>query len=85
MSTTTQRPIFEIAREIRKEWKNVWFGAEPYLRAMSSLVNITDKYGDDDAESVILYFLSNATYWRGEAARRIKSELNQMLKQNGSR
>jgi len=30
---------------------------------------------------IVRYFLSNATTWRGETARRIKAELKQMLKQ----
>lgn len=75
------RMILEIAREIRKEWKpKVNYAAEPYLAAMFSLVTIKDMYGADDAKSIILYFLSNAGSWRGDAARRIKAELNEMVK-----
>jgi hypothetical protein len=69
------RPLFVIAKEIRKEWKNVWFGAEPYLAAMEKLADINQYYGEDDAQTIIIYFLGNATYWRGESARRIKAEL----------
>jgi len=74
------RPIFEIAKEIRKDWEKVNFGAKPYLDAMTSLVNITDKYYEDSAKSVIAYFLANAGTWRGETAKRVKVELNKMLK-----
>lgn len=70
-----QRPLCLIAREIRKEWKKVYFGAVPYLDAMSTLDTIHDKYGCDDAKSIVLYFLSNASTWRGETAKRIKAEL----------
>ena len=34
----------------------------------------------DDGGSIVLYFLSNATTWRGEDARRIKAELKSLLK-----
>lgn len=81
MATSSYRPIHEIAKEIRKEWTpKVNFAAVPYLEAMESLNLITDSYGADDAKYCVIYFLSNATSWRGEAARRIKAELNAMLK-----
>lgn len=74
------RPIYEIAREIRREWPKVWFGAVPYLDAMRSLDRITDAYGLDSGKSIVLYFLANAATWRGEAARRIKAELKAICK-----
>lgn len=74
------RPLSEIAREIRKDWKNVNFAAKPYLDAMSTLGSINERYGYDSARSIVLYFLSNAGSWRGETAKRVKAELNAMLK-----
>lgn len=74
------RPIYEIAREIRKDWKSVNYAAKPYLDAMMSLDSIDDSYGWDSAKSIVLYFLSNAGTWRGETARRIKAELKGMTK-----
>ena len=44
------------------------------------LKSINDKYGADSGKSIVLYFLSNATTWRGSDARRIKQELKQMTK-----
>ena len=76
----THRPIYEIAREIDRTWPKVWFGAVPYLRAMHQIDTINEMYGCDTAKSVIIYFLSNATTWRGEDARRIKAELKGMIK-----
>lgn len=70
-----KRPLHEIAREIRSDWKNVYFGAVPYLEAMEQLDSIKDAYGYDSAKSIVLYFLSNANTWRGETARRVKKEL----------
>jgi len=69
------RPLSAIAREIRKDWKKPYFGAVPYLAAMSSLNAIGDNYGADSAKSVVLYFLANASTWRGDTAKRVKSEL----------
>ena len=73
------RPIHEIAAEVRKTWPKVNFAAEPYLAAMECIGSIEEDYGADSARSVVLYFLSNATGWRGEAARRIKAELNSLV------
>lgn len=72
------RPIYDIATEIRGDWKKVYFGAVPYLNAMGSLDKITDNYGADTGSSVIAYFLANAMTWRGEVARRVKAELKAM-------
>jgi len=69
------RSLSEIAADIRRDWRKPYFGAVPYLQAMSSLEKITDDYGADSAKSVVLYFLSNANTWKGEVARRIKAEL----------
>lgn len=82
MTTTTVRPLNEIARDIRAHWPNIFYGAVPYVDAMYDLRTLDDKYFADDAKSVVLYFLSNATTWRGEHARRIKKELNDMLKEH---
>ena len=74
------RPIHEITNEILADWKKPYFGAVPYLSAMQTLSSITGEYYADSASSVVAYFLGNATTWRGETARRIKKELNEMLK-----
>jgi hypothetical protein len=75
------RPINQIAQEIRKDWgAKIYFGAKPYLEAMYSLSSVNDRYGFDDAKSIINYFLANASTWRGDTAKRIKAELKQMIK-----
>jgi hypothetical protein len=72
------KPLHEYAREIRADWKSVYFGAKPYLDAMSDLDDISDIFGYDNARTIVLYFLANATTWRGEEARRIKAELKKL-------
>lgn len=79
MTTTQTRSLSTIAREIRKTWPKVYFGAVPYLDAMSSLDSIDNNYGWDSGKDIVRYFLSNANTWRGEDARRIKAELKAML------
>ncbi|KKN85473.1 hypothetical protein LCGC14_0277920 [marine sediment metagenome] len=73
------RKIKEIAAEIRKDWKKVSIHAEPYLGAMEVIESADNEYYWDSAASVTRYFLSNATTWKGEVARRIKKELNEMI------
>jgi len=80
MTTKTNRPLYEIAAEIRKDWKKVYFGAVPYLDAMQTLDRIEDNYIMDSGKSIVLYFLCNAGTWRGDTARRVKAELKAMSK-----
>lgn len=72
------RPLNVIAQEIVKDWTKVYFGAQPYLAAMLTLNSIDDNYGMDSGKSIVLYFLSNASTWRGDKAREIKKELKSM-------
>jgi hypothetical protein len=74
------RPIYQIATEISRDWKNPYFGAVPYLRAMHTLRDTSSRHGADDARGIILYFLSNSGRWKGDTARRVKAELRTMLK-----
>lgn len=81
-----KRTFAEIAHEIKQTWKNVYFGAKPYLDAMST-IHSCDKnhaYICEDAYSTACFiacgFLANASTWRGEDARRIKAELKSMIR-----
>jgi hypothetical protein len=73
------RSLETVARDIRVNWANVNYAAKPYLDAMHSLGSVNDKFGYDDGRSIILYFLSNASTWRGPTAKAIKAELKAML------
>ncbi len=80
----TPRYLFVLAKIIEDDWssigKGVNFAARPYLDAMKTLEEIDEVYGADTARSVVAYFLSNATSWRGSVAREIKAELRELLK-----
>lgn len=80
MAGVQTRPLYEIAKEIRQDWKPVDYAAKPYLDAMGSLDKITDNYDMDSAKSIVLYFLNNASKWRGPKAKEIKMELKKMCK-----
>jgi hypothetical protein len=72
------KPLHEYAREIRADWRSVYFGAKPYLDAMAELDQVEDSYYFDNGRTMVLYFLANATTWRGETARKVKSELKKL-------
>ena len=77
------RPLHEVAREIRKDWGvKVNYAAKPYLEAMECLDAISDAYGMDSGRGIVAYFLANAQTWRGETAKRVKAELNSALKKS---
>ena len=80
------RTIREIGIEINRNFH--YYSTDPYVRAM-----IEEDYEDinspadhtipvlrDSAREVVVRFLDNASTWRGETARRIKKELNALLK-----
>lgn len=75
------RPLYTIAADINKFWPNMNYAAKPYCAALFHLDSINDRYYADSARSIVLYFLSNASTWRGPDVRRIKAELKALLKE----
>lgn len=76
------RRLSDIAQDIRANWPKMSRRAKPYVDAMATLPSIDAfVYQDDvdEADTIVRYFLSNATTWRGEDARRIKAELKAMI------
>ena len=74
------RPLYEIAADVRRDWKPVNYAAKPYLEALECLSSVDDAYGMENGRGIVAYFLSNATTWRGETARAVKAELKAALK-----
>lgn len=70
---------FELADVVRKDWRLPYFGAKPYLDAMGCLHSWKDDYVADSGKSIGLYFLSNATTWKGDTARAVKKEMRKQL------
>jgi hypothetical protein len=79
MSDNTKIPVTHsinsIAHEILRDWKNVNYAAKPYLQAMLSIHSLHDSFGHDSGESIVRYFLCNASSYRGEKAKALKAEL----------
>jgi hypothetical protein len=73
--------IYQLATEICKQWKPVHFSAVPYLIDMLKIADLSGNYGYDSKKSIVLYFLANATTFKGEYARAIKKELNKRVKE----
>jgi hypothetical protein len=67
--------IVEIAEVIAQTWPKIDPYARPYLEAMFLIEDIHDQYFCDPAYEIVMYFLSNAGTYRGEAARLVKAEL----------
>jgi len=76
------RSLHLISRDIRNDWKTPYAPAVPYIKAMSQLNQVTDKYITESGDDIVLRFLTNAAAWRGDTARRIKAELNKILKEH---
>ena len=72
--------LSRIALMVKADWRNPYFGAIPYIAAMTTLHDMDDVYYADDAPSIVRYFLANAGTWRGDVARAVKRELNLRLK-----
>jgi len=68
------KTVSQIAREIRANWTKPYFGAVPYLNSM-----VYENYGFDSEKSVVLYFLSNSSTYRGEIAKQHKKELKKIV------
>ena len=72
--------VSEIAYAIAKDWTNISPYAADYLNAMKEITDIDGAYYADTAKSVVMYFLANASTYRGENARAYKSLLKAMVK-----
>lgn len=83
---TDLRPIYVIANEalpliaaLPDSHMAKWAGLAGQGQALLSLNAITDEYGCDSGEYVVACFLGNITGWRGEDAKRIRTELKAHL------
>lgn len=73
------RTISAIARDIRRDWgAKVNYAARPYLDAMLQIDGPSDMFYNDDAKSVVVYFLANASSYRGPVAKALKAELKKL-------
>lgn len=73
------RTIKAIAKEIKQVWVKPNYAAVPYLDAMLQVEKPDDMFYAEKASSLVAYFLSNASTFRGEDARRLKAELKKVI------
>jgi len=66
-----------IAREIRREWRRVYFGAIPYLEALETLETSdpSASFFCETAKDTAIGFLANAAGYRGPNAHAHKARL----------
>lgn len=76
----TKQSISQLAYLIKRDWKKVNFAALPYLNAMTQVISMEDVFIAEDVRSIVIYFLSNASSYRGENAKAIKTELKRRAK-----
>jgi hypothetical protein len=75
-----------IALLIIKTWvdktgkSNINFAAKPYLQALTQIDSVNSTYGCDSGKSIVLYFLGNASQYKGEQAKIVKAELKRRIK-----
>jgi hypothetical protein len=78
------KKLFEIAqtviRDHRETGQKVNFALKPWLDALGSISEITDSYGAESGRTVIAYFLSNASQYKGATAKAVKAELKRRNK-----
>lgn len=90
MTDTTARPvnagprtIKAIVADIVSEWgdkvNTTGFAAKPYLEALADIETTEEYYGDDKAEHLLRYLLSNLNQFKGQRARELKEELRSHL------
>ena len=79
------RPLNEIAAEIKSDWGGRMNKASaPYVAAMETLKTIDEDYGPESAVEIVARFLTVSNAWRGQTARRVKAELDALLKTRGA-
>ena len=80
-SIYSKMSLQEIGHLIKRNWTKPYFGAVPYIDAMTQL-DEDGNYFHDDWKTIVIYFLANAQTWRGDVARAIKKELKRRHESN---
>ena len=71
--------LYELAAVISHDWAKPNYAAVPYLNAMHCVEDLDSPYGADNGKTIVSYFLSNASSWRGDTAKAVRAELKRRL------
>ena len=78
------KKLYEIAqtvvRDHRETGQKVNYALKPWLDALGSISELTDNYGAESGRTVVAYFLSNASQYKGATAKAVKAELKRRNK-----
>ena len=74
------RSLRAIAEEIKADWHTIHPVAKPFVDALATLESIDDMFHRDRAIAVVARLRGACGTWRGATARRIKLELDEMLR-----
>ncbi len=74
------KSLSQYANEILSDWPNPPEHVRERLIALQSVDQITGYYDLDTVKSIVLYVLAGMGGWRGETAKKIKKELNDICK-----
>jgi hypothetical protein len=74
------RPLKEIAQEVRGDWKHVSVEAESLLGAMEQADPVTDRFRGDSGIEILAKFRWAARTWHGPVAQKIKREIDEILR-----
>lgn len=72
---------WEFGNEIKINWEFPSGYAIPYIDALCRLGDWNSHYVHEHAFGIAARFLVNASTWKGDVAKRVKSELKKILKE----
>lgn len=75
----TTLKLYELHDIIVRDWAKPNFAAVPYLDAMRYVEDLNSPYGAENGRTIVAYFLSNASSWRGDTAKAVRAELKRRL------
>lgn len=61
------RALSRLAWLVRQSWPRPYFGAVPYIEAMTEMCSVNDNYGLDTGRDIVMRFLANGASYRGKS------------------
>jgi len=74
------RPLFLVAEEIEKDWIDITEDCKYYIECMKELKRINNRQGFDSGKTFVVYFLAECILWHTSNSRKLKKELEEMIK-----